>query len=151
MRLKSALEDFEKNNLGAVPGVLVRLVYLGKLYDGKGTYEHWGMVKVYGRDAAQNAMRACHRVLFSEVLKKPLVVLLEDVKEACSKEHLTEQEFLASLRQSPPRNLSPAALAHLRSVLSALLALAESRDVASLRRASQLQPPGQAPPPPAGT
>jgi hypothetical protein len=150
MRLKSALEDFEKNTLGAVPGVLGRLAYLGKLYDGKGTYEHWGMVKVYGGDAAQGAMRSCHRVIFSAVLKKPLAVLLEDVQVACSKQHLTEHEFLALLRQSPPRPLSPAALAHLRSVLSALLALVENRDVANLRRASQLQPPAPAPPPPAG-
>jgi hypothetical protein len=151
MRLKSALEDFEKNTLGAVPGVLGRLAYVGKLHDGKGTYEHWGMVKVYGVDAAQGAMRASHRVLLSEVLKKPLAVLLEDVKVACSNEHLTEQEFLALLKHRPPQPLSPAALAHLKSVLSALLALVEIRDVANLRDASRLRQPGQEPPPPAGT
>ena len=150
MRLKSALEDFEKNSLGAVPGALSRLAYVGKLHDGKGTYEHWGLVKVYGSDAAQGAMRASHRVLLSEVLKKPLAVLLEDVKLACSNEHLTEKEFLASLKQSSPQPLSPAALAHLRSVLSALLALVESRDAANLQGASQLRQPAQESPPPAG-
>ena len=151
MRLKSALEDFEKNTLGAVPGVLSRLAYVGKLHDGKGTYEHWGLVKVYGCDAAQGAIRTSHRVLLSEVLRKPLAVLLEDVKVACSNEHLTEQEFLALLRHSPPKPLSPAAMAHLRSVLTALSALVETRDVANLRGASQLRQPGQEPPPPAGT
>ncbi len=150
MRLKSALEDFEKNTLGAVPGVLSRFAYVGRLHDGKGTYQHWGMVKVYGGDAAQGAIRASHRVLLSEVLKRPLAVLLEDVKATCSNEHLTEQEFLALLRHSPPQPLSPAAQAHLKSVLSALLALVESRDAANLRGASQLRQPAQAPPPPAG-
>jgi hypothetical protein len=141
MRLKSAVEDFEANTLRAVPGLLGRLSYVGRLQDGKGTgngrYEHWGLARVYGDDAAQRAIRASHRVLLSDVLKKPLAALLKDVAASCSKEHLTEGEFLAALAQSPPKPLSPAALAHLRSVLSALLALVESRDDANLPGASQ--------------
>ena len=150
MRLKSALEDFEANTLGAIRGLLGRFSYVGRLHDGNGTYEHWGLAKVYGGDAAQCAIRASHRGLLSEVLKKPLAVLLNDVRASCSNEHLTEEEFLASLTHCPPKPLSPAALAHLRSVLSALSALVESRDNANLRGASQPQQPAQEPPPPAG-
>ena len=150
MRLKSALEDFEANTLGAVPGLLGRFSYVGKLHDGNGTYDHWGLAKVYGGDAAQCAIRASHRGLLSEVLKKPLAVLLNDVRASCSSEHLTESEFLASLTHCPPKPLSPAALAHLRSVLSALSALVESRNNPNLRGASQPQQPGQEPRPPAG-
>jgi hypothetical protein len=142
MRLKSAIEDFEANTLGAVPGLLGRLSYLGRLHDGNaagnGRYDHWGLAKVYGDDAAQCAIRASHRALLSDVLKKPLAVLLKDVPESCSNEHVTEKEFLASLMQSP-KPLSPAARAHLRSVLSALSALVENRDDANLRGASQLR------------
>jgi hypothetical protein len=141
MRLKSALEDFEANTLGAVPGLLGRLSYVGGLRDGKGTgtgrYEHWGLARVYGDDAAQSAIRASHRVLLSEVLKKPLAVLLKDVPASCANEHLTESEFLAALAQSSPKPLSPAARAHLGSVLSALSALVESRENANPRGASQ--------------
>lgn len=152
MRLQSALEDFEANTLGAVPGLLGRLSYVGRLHDGKGTYDHWGLARVYGDDAAQCAIRASHRVLLSEVLKKPLAVLLKDVLASCSNERLTEREFLASLMltQSPPKSVSPAALVHLRSVLSALLALVESRNNANLRGASQPRQPAQEPRPPAG-
>ena len=154
MRLKSAREDFEANTLGAVPGLLGRLSYVGGLHDGKGAgngrYEHWGLTRVYGDAAAQSAIRASHRVLLSEVLKKPLAVLLNDVPASCANEHLTEREFLASLTQSPPKPLSPAARAHLRSVLSALSALLESRNNASLRGASQPRQPGQESRPPAG-
>jgi len=150
MRLKSALEDFAANTLGAVPGLLGRLSYVGRLHDGNGTYEHWGLAKVYGGDAAQCAIRASHRVLLSEVLKKPLAVLLNDVLASCSNEHLTEREFLASLTHCPPKPLSPAALAHLRSVLSALSALVESRNNANLRGESQPRQPAQEPRPPAG-
>jgi len=154
MRLKSALEDFEANTLGAVPGLLGRLSYVGGLRDGKGTgtgrYEHWGLARVYGDDAAQTAIRASHRVLLSEVLKKPLAVLLKDVPASCANEHLTESEFLATLAQSSPKPLSPAARAHLGSVLSALSALLESQNNANLRGASQPPQPAQEPRPPAG-
>jgi hypothetical protein len=132
MRLKSAVEDFEANTLRAVPGLLGRLSYVGSLHDGKGQYDHWGLTKVYGDDAAQRAIRASHRVLLSDVLKKPLAALLQDVAASCSKEHLTEREFLATLAQSPPTPISPAARAHLRSVLSALSTLVESQDSANL-------------------
>lgn len=139
MRLKSALEDFEANTLGVVPGLLGRLSYVGSLRDEEGQYGHWGLAKVYGDDAAQSAIRASHRVLLSEILKKPLAVLLQDVPVSCAKQHLTEKELLATLEQSPPKPLSPAARSHLRSVLSALSALVESRDSANLRDASQSQ------------
>jgi len=150
MRLKSAFEDFEANTLGAFPGLLSKLSYVGRLHDGNGRYEHWGLESVYGGDAAQCAIRASHRGLLSEILGKPLAVLLKDVATSCSHEHQTESELLDSLKHSPPKSLSPAAMAHLRSVLSALSALAESRN-ANLRGASQLPPPAQESRPPAGT
>jgi hypothetical protein len=153
MRLKSALEDFEASTLGAVPGLLRRLSYVGGLHDGEGTYNHWGLASVYGNDDAQGAMRASHRGLLSAVLKRPLAALLKDVLASCSNEDLTEAEFLASLTQahSLPKPLSPSSRAHLRSVLSALLALVESRDAANLQGASQSRQPAQEPRPPAGT
>jgi hypothetical protein len=151
MRLKSALEDFEVSTLGAVPGLLGRLSYVGRLHTGKGTYDHWGLARVYGSDAAQGAIRASHRVLLSEVLKKPLAALLKDVPASCSNEHLTEKEFLASLTNCPPpAPVSAAAQAHLRSVLSALSALAETQNNANLQGASQLRQPVPEPRPPAG-
>jgi hypothetical protein len=143
MRLKSAVEDFEANTLRAVPGLLGKLSYVGRLQDNKGTgdgrYEHWGLARVYGDDAAQHAIRTSHRVLLSEVLREPLAGLLKDVPVSCSNEDLTEGEFLASLTlaHSLPTRLSPAARAHLGSVLSALSALVESRDSANLPGASQ--------------
>lgn len=137
MRLKSAREDFETNTLGAVPGLLGRLSYVGRLQDGKGKYEHWGLAKVYGDDAAQGAISAAHRILISEVLKKPLGELLKDVVTSCANEHPKEKESVVSLRQAPLRPLSAAARAHLKSVMNALSALVENRNDPNPRGASQ--------------
>lgn len=135
MRLKSAIEDFEANTLGVVPTLLARFSYLGRLEDGSGKYAHWGLAKVYGDDAAQRAIRSSHRVLLSEILKKPLAILLEDVPAACANEQLSASEFLTRLSKALPKPLSPAARAHLGSVLSALSALIESRNIANPRGA----------------
>jgi len=132
MRLRSAIEDFEVTTLGRISGLLGRLSYVTRLQGGNETYAHWGLAKVYGNDAAQAAIRASYRTLLSEVLKKPLVVLLQDVPTSSSNEHLSEREFLARLAQSAPMPLSAAARAHLESVLSALSALVESRNAANL-------------------
>jgi len=149
MRLKSALEDFETNTLRAVSGLLGRLSYVGRLRDSQGNYGHWGLAKVYGESAAQHALQTSHRGLLSEVLRKPLAALLDDVSASSSSEQLTEREFLASLAQSPPKPLSAAARTHLASVVAALLALVESRSSANLPGALPPQPPAQEPRPPA--
>jgi hypothetical protein len=150
MRLKSAFEDFEANTLAVLSGLLGRLSYVGRLHDGSGRYDHWGLAKVYGHDAAQHAIRSAHRMLFSDVLKKPLAMLLEDVPASCANEKLTGSEFLATLSQTAPKPVSPAARAHLGSVLSALSALLESRSTANRQAASQPQQPGPKSPPAAG-
>jgi len=149
MRLKSALEDFETNTLSAVRGLLSKLSYLGRLRDENGTYQHWGLTRVYGEDAAQSALRASHRVLLFEVLKKPLAMLLKDTQTTCSQQQLTESEFLASPTLCPPTPVSPAARAHLKSVLTALSALVQSRNDANPQSASQPPQPAPEPRPPA--
>ena len=137
MRLLSAVEDFESNTLGAVPGLLGKLSYMGELHDGNGTYRHWGLAKVYGEDAARGAIGMSHRALVSKILKTPLAVLLEDVRTSSAKRQMPAKEFLSSLESAAalPKGPSPAAETHFKSVLRALSALAESRSTASLQNA----------------
>lgn len=137
MRLRSALEDFEENTLGAVPGLLGKLSYLGALHDGNGAYNHWGLEKVYGKDVARGAMSASHRTLLSKILKTRLAVLLDDVRTSSANQHLAAREFLFSLSSAPslPKSPSSASQVHFRSVLHALLALAETQHDANLRNA----------------
>ena len=137
MRLKSALEDFEANTLAAVPGLLGKLSYLGELHDGDGASRHWGLEKVYGKDAAGGAMRASHRTLLSRILKTPLPVLLDDVGTSSAIRQVATKEFLLSLKlpHSLPKSPPPASQIHFRSVLHALSALAENRNNANHQNA----------------
>ena len=137
MRLRSALEDFEANTLAAVPGLLGKLYYLGALHDGDGTYNHWGLEKVYGNDAAWSAIGTCHRALLSRILKTPLPILLDDVGASSAKGQLATREFLFSLKSphSLPKSPPAASQVHFRSVLHALLALAESGNNANRQNA----------------
>jgi len=136
MRLRSASEDFETSSLAAVAGLLGRFLYVEKLYVTCGKYEHWGLTKVYGEDAAQRAIGSSHRTLLTAILRKPLAWLVIDVAESCTKGQARE-EFLAALVDLQPKPASPAARAHLKSVLSALSALVESRNSPSPQVASQ--------------
>jgi hypothetical protein len=151
MRLKSAFEDFESSTLPAIAGLLGRFSYIGRLYVGEGVYEHWGLEKIHGEDQARRAIRSSHRVLLTAILRKPLASLLADLSLSCANSELTRTEFLTSLNVAPPTPISPAAGAHLRSALSALLALVESQRSASHQGASQPRQPAQEPLPPAGT
>ena len=137
MRLRSVLEDFEANTLGAVPGLLGKLSYLGALHDGNGAYGHWGVGKVYGPDASQAAINTLHRAVLSKILKTPLQVLLEDVRNSSAGHRVATREFLFSLNtpHSLPKSPPPAAHVHFKSVLHALLALVESRQTASRQNA----------------
>jgi len=133
MTLRSALEDFESNTLGAVPGLLGKLSYTGTLHNESGSYSHWGLERVYGPEAARQAIGAAHRMLLSKVLKAPLAVLLDDLHVSCASEKVTEKEFLSALTAGNllPKPLPPGSPWHLRSVLQTLSALIENRDGAS--------------------
>ncbi len=144
MVLKSAFEDFEGSSLGAVPGLLGKLHYLAALHDGGGSYSHWGLGRVYGRDAAQRAIRASHSALLSRILRTPLRVLADDLESSAFSAQITANEFLFSLekltRQVLPERPQAASQKHLMSVLHALSALLQSQARATLPAASPRQP-----------
>ena len=137
MRLRSPLEDFEANTLAAVPGLLGKLHYIAALHDGEGAYDHWGLEKIYGTMAAQEAIDESHRMLLSKILKTPIAVLLDDLKTFSSSHQLATRQFISVLDspQSLPKPRTRAAQLHFKSVLHALSALAESLHVASCQNA----------------
>lgn len=147
MALKSAIEDFESTTLGAIPGLLGKLHYLGGLHDGRGHYAHWGMGRTHGKEAARRAIRASHAAVLTQVLRTPLRELDEDLRRSASGRQVTIPAFLASLKtlegRALPERSTPAAGKHLTAVLDALSALPERPERANRLDASPPQLPAQ--------
>jgi len=148
MTLLSAAEDLQGTTLKAIAGSLRRLEYVCGLKNPEGKYEHWGLRRVYGEDAAHRALAEAHRVLLSTVLATPIRELEEDVRRSSEQAGISESEFLERLSHNRSGLLpaSPGAGSgrHLNSVLLALSSLRRNRAMfATPQVLSQSQPPAQ--------
>jgi len=131
MTLKSAFEDLIGTTLAALSGTLAKIEYLSSLRPaGKGTpYQHWGLARIYGDVAAQQALAEAHRKLFLKVLRTSLRDL--QAGAALGKNALAQPagEYLDELRarQSDllPADLGGGSVRHFSSVLRALSSLAK--------------------------
>jgi hypothetical protein len=126
MTLYSALEDLQETTLRALAGCLHRLEYLSGLRDKAGSYEHWGLARVYG-DLAKKALARAHRSLLSKVLAMPIRKLVEDAKQSSEVAGLPPAAYVEKLAAASP-NLLPhgpgaGSARHLSSVLHALSSL----------------------------
>jgi hypothetical protein len=130
MTLKSVKEDLQASTLRAISGLLGKLGYLASLRQEDGSYSHWGLSRVHGEVAAQEALAEAHHSVVTKILRAPLCRLLNDVQDSCADRKLEQTEFLGQLQERESQILPSKAGAgsrrHLSSVLDALLALAKS-------------------------
>lgn len=129
MALKSVKEDLQASTLRAISGLLGKLKYFVSLRQPDGSYSHWGLSRVHGEAAAQDALSQAHHSVVTKILRAPLWKLLEDVQASCTNKQ-PQQEFLEELERGESQTLPPGAgvgsRRHLSSVLHALLALAKT-------------------------
>lgn len=78
MRLRSAKEDLQETTLSTLPGVLDRITYLAGLRLSTGRYEHWGMARAYGEQAAQSALEEAHVKTMNAILRSPMARLYDE-------------------------------------------------------------------------
>jgi hypothetical protein len=148
MTLHSALEDLQKTTMKAVAGGLSKLEYLAGLRGREGSYEHWGLARVYGNLAARRALAQAHRSLLSKVLATPIRKLVDEVEQSSGVAGLPPATYVDQLAASSQNLLPPGPGAgsarHLNSVLHALSSLLRApRPDANPPDGSQPQPPGQ--------
>jgi hypothetical protein len=132
MTLKSAIEDVIGTTLAAVSGILGKLEYLSLLRAEGGTpYTHWGLGRVYGEVAAQEALAEAHRLLFLRVLRTPVRELRNDVMISSEASRMNPCEYLENLQGDlpvlMPHDLGGGSARHFSSILHALSSLASSR------------------------
>jgi len=130
MVLKTVKEDLQASTLRAISGLLAKLGYLAGLRQADGTYSHWGLSRVHGEEAAQEALSGAHEGLVSKILRTPLHKLVDDVQDSCVSVRRDRADFLAELRdrefQVLPANAGVGSRRHLSSVLHALSALTKN-------------------------
>jgi hypothetical protein len=132
MILMSALDDFVGTTLPAVSGILARLEYISGLRKARAErYSHWGLSRVYGERAAQNALAEAHRLLFLQVLNTPIGELHNDIMVSSQASQMKPYEYLEHLRSHlrvlVPSDPGGGSARHLSSMLEALSSLASHR------------------------
>lgn len=127
MKFLSAHEDFVRNTLSRLSGVLDRLTFTARVRMKEG--EHWGLARVHGRDAAQKALGEAHRDLTSTTLKTPLIELSTEYDQTVDPREVKPGAELAAPESPHPSGK------HLRWILR-VLAAASRRSRASSDQAS---------------
>lgn len=131
MPLHSALEDLRDTTLRRVTGLLARLNYLARLRGKDGKYVHWGLARVHGEAAAQEALSEAHRATTAEVLRTPLRRMVRDAETSSEAQDADPQHYTKELQERAdellPSNPGAGSETHLRSVLRALSHLVKPR------------------------
>ena len=129
MTLKSAIQDVQERTLRAVTGALAKLQYIISLRNQDGSYSHWGLERIHGEAATQNALKDAHRGVVSSILRTELRKLFRDLQETSGSEK--EASDLLDQLQASPQIVPPKSAAgterHLNSVLHALARLVKSQ------------------------
>lgn len=117
----SVFQDFMKRTLNLLNGVWSRLNYIRELKTPDGSYEHWGLSKIYGERAAHDAIADIHSELYLQLLRTPLQELHEQLSLAaedanCSRRELIDQ-LLQQRKRIMPADLRGGEPEHFRSVL----------------------------------
>lgn len=82
---RSAAEDFKERSLRALPTLLERLAYICSLQTEGGSYEHWGLTRVFGNRLAQDAILGAHTEAAMELIRVPLREIYQEYQEAVAR------------------------------------------------------------------
>ena len=131
MPLHSALEDLRDTTLRKVTGLLAKLDYLARLRGGDGKYSHWGLSRVHGEAAAQEALAEAHRSTTTEILRTPLRRIVQDAENSGEAQNVAPERYAKELQERGEELLPSRAGAgsgrHLNSVLRVLSHLVKPR------------------------
>src|SRR5439155_18850286 len=95
------------------------------------SYSHWGLSRVYGEGAAQQALGEAHSACFLATLRTSLRTLRDDVEVSSRGKQKPAEEYIKNLRGRwaalLPTDLGGGSARHFSSVLHALSSLASNQ------------------------
>jgi hypothetical protein len=131
MRFFSAKEDFQERTLKKVAGKLRALTFCAAQRIGEREYEHWGLAREYGKEAASDALRATHNEVFSELLRAPMQELAGELRNSVSSEPITEEwarQLVEKRDALVPAGVQKESARHFEYVAYVLTSIAASAD-----------------------
>ena len=137
--IDSPIDDFSKNTLGAVPGMLGKLLYVAGLRQNSDEYFHWGMVRSHGEASTSLAIGQSHTDLFIALLRTPIASLWQEVCNVALDDNTVVQEYIDKLTEKGdllvPAQLQGGVRRHFNSILVALCCLAKAQELRAGRAA----------------
>lgn len=134
MTFFSAFEDFVSETLAALATSVGRLRYLANLRH-QGRYRHWGMERVYGADAAQQAMGRAHTAVALEILRLPVREVMRQVRLEAERESVAAGEYVEQLLTQAealqPQKLGGGSARHFTATLKTLSKLGKKAEGAT--------------------
>lgn len=134
MDVLRAADDVRNRTLTGVPDPLERLVYLGSMRDyNTGIYHHAGLALRFSEDVASEALAACHREAYRQLLESSLKNVVEQLDRYANNSGTAPEDFIANwrglepYRVAIPADTDPLSTDFLCSNLSIALSILESR------------------------
>ncbi|HWX56311.1 MAG TPA: hypothetical protein VN176_17110 [Verrucomicrobiae bacterium] len=122
--IHKAKDDFKTRTLAALPTLLEKLAYICSLQTAEGTYEHWGLTRVFGEGQAQEAIGAAHAETAVELARLPVREVYKDfvgaMERPLSASSLKPESFVLKAPVTDDGLLS----AHLRLIQDSVVSLA---------------------------
>jgi hypothetical protein len=105
-----AAEDVWGRTISQIPTTFGRIAYLASLRnENSGSYQHFGLARIYSDDEADRVLRLCHREVFSEWLNFSLPDQRRDLEAYLNSIEDDRKTVLATwLDLSPYRHMIPA-------------------------------------------
>lgn len=117
-----AIEDFKQRTLVALPTLLEKLAYICSLQTPHGTYSHWGMIRTFGHEPAQQALYTAHLEASRELVRSPLREIYCDYQQSLLRSKAFSPESL--VLNAPLSAAEPLLSAHLRLLRDSVQAVA---------------------------
>lgn len=121
---RKAARDFKERSLGALPTLLERLAYICSLQTEAGTYDHWGLRRMFGEQAAHEAILQAHTDTAMELIRTPIREIYKEYQAAVGRHEGPRVLQAESLVLKAPVNGDELLSAHLHLLQESAAAVA---------------------------
>lgn len=147
MDVRRATEDVNQRTLSGVHDVMARFIYLASMRDyNTGVYHHAGLAMRFSEEVACEALAACHRETYRQLVASSLRGIVEQLERYANTSGTLPTEFISTwrvlqpYRVAVPADSDPISTDLLCSNVNTALSILESRLLERSGRAQGASP-----------